>query len=489
MHYYEYWGLNKAPFDNVPDPSMYVSSHTSAANAINETLFAIEEGNECLAVIVGDVGLGKTMSLRMVIDSINQDKYRIAFIVNPDMSFVQLLKEIIGQLTGEECGIKKKQDLLETFNRLLFETIDQGKKIVIFIDEANAMSPANLEKMRLLTNLQPDDVNLFTIVLAGQLEFAKRLTHPNRANLFQRVGTYCTLEKIASGEMTRLYVDTRLSLAGGSRNIFTDDAIEALWTHSEYGVPRLINKLCKLSLKAGETNGLNQIDGEVIVQIADRFQRMNPIKSEKPKSRPVVPVTTVEDEDKEVSPVEPLQNDLQLSEPPVQEPPVEPSLEVVVEEKTVGVMPPEVEEEPVVQPEPCMEAEPESVPMPVHEPSPAVHSEPEPAPVSIAAASIVVERVEEQQPVDEPVEVPKVDEEIPIDQYGVNVSIPADMIDESTFFSEDQIGKLAGILAAQTIQKYPRITATWGVDPLAVWSDIREVILTRLRQGLNGTVR
>ena len=73
----------------------------------------------------------------------------------------------------------------------------------------------------------------------------------------------------------RLYVDTRLSLAGGNKNIFTDDAIEALWRYSEYGVPRLINKLCKLSLKAGETNGLAQIHGEVIIQIADRFQKIN----------------------------------------------------------------------------------------------------------------------------------------------------------------------------------------------------------------------
>jgi len=251
--YYEYWGLNKAPFDNVPDPTMYVSSHASAATAISETLFAVEEGNECLAVIVGDVGLGKTMSLRMIIDSMDQDRYRIAFIVNPDMSFVQLLKEIVGQLTGEQCEIRKKLDLLEAFNRLLFETVDQGKKVVIFIDEANAMSPSNLEKMRLLTNLQPDDLNLFTIVLAGQIEFAKRLAHPKRANLFQRVGTYCTLEKIESAKMVRSYVDTRLSLAGGTTSIFTDDAIELLWKYSEYGVPRLINKIAKLSIKAGDS--------------------------------------------------------------------------------------------------------------------------------------------------------------------------------------------------------------------------------------------
>ena len=68
MHYYEYWGCKKAPFDNVPDPTMYVSCHASAHTAISETLFAIEEGNECIAVIVGDVGLGKTLSLRMILD-------------------------------------------------------------------------------------------------------------------------------------------------------------------------------------------------------------------------------------------------------------------------------------------------------------------------------------------------------------------------------------------------------------------------------------
>ena len=68
--YYEYWGLHKAPFDNVPDPSMYVESHSAVENAVAETLFAIEEGNECIAVIVGDVGSGKTLSLRLILDSL-----------------------------------------------------------------------------------------------------------------------------------------------------------------------------------------------------------------------------------------------------------------------------------------------------------------------------------------------------------------------------------------------------------------------------------
>jgi type II secretory pathway predicted ATPase ExeA len=102
------------------------------------------------------VGLGKTLSLRMIIDSLDQKKYKIVLITNPDMSFFQLLREIIGQLTGKQCELKKKVDLLECFNKLLFETIDEGRKVLLFIDEANALSLGNLENLRLLTNMQDD---------------------------------------------------------------------------------------------------------------------------------------------------------------------------------------------------------------------------------------------------------------------------------------------------------------------------------------------
>jgi len=273
--YYKYWNLKKPPFDNVPDPSMYVETHATVENAIAETIFAIEEGEECIAVIAGDVGLGKTLSIRIIIDSLDQKKYKIALVTNPDMSFVQLLREMIGQLTGKQCDEKRKVDLLEVFNKLLFETIDEGKKIIIFIDEANAMSPANLESLRLLTNMQDDNKNLFTIVLAGQLELARRLEHPKRANLFQRIGIYCKLDKIESEDLVRNYIETRLKLTGATKKIFTDDAISAIYEYSENGVPRLVNKICKLCLKAGETNNFKEISSEIVSQIGERFQRLS----------------------------------------------------------------------------------------------------------------------------------------------------------------------------------------------------------------------
>ena len=272
--YYEYWGLHKAPFDNVPDPSMYVESHASVETAVAETLFAIEEGGECIAVIVGEVGAGKTLSLRLILDALDRDRYRIALITNPATTFLQLLRDIVGQITSTVCSAARKVDLLEIFNKLLFETLDQGKKVLIFIDEANALSPATLESLRLLTNMQQDDRNLFTLVLAGQMELAKRLEHPRRANLFQRIGAYNRIEKIESLPVLKEYVQTRLRLAGGKEMCFTDGALAALWLHSEHGVPRLVNKICKLCMKAGETNSLSVIDEEVISRVGERFQKL-----------------------------------------------------------------------------------------------------------------------------------------------------------------------------------------------------------------------
>jgi type II secretory pathway predicted ATPase ExeA len=132
-NYYEYWGLTKPPFDNVPDPEMYFDMHASVENAVSETLFAIEEGNECLAVIVGDVGLGKTMALRVILDSLEPERYRIAFVTNPDMTFIQLMKEIIGQLTGEQCAESTRERILEIFNQVLFPAQEDGKKVLLFI--------------------------------------------------------------------------------------------------------------------------------------------------------------------------------------------------------------------------------------------------------------------------------------------------------------------------------------------------------------------
>ncbi|MDD5722551.1 MAG: AAA family ATPase [Syntrophales bacterium] len=448
--YYEYWGLRKPPFDNVPDPSMYVDSHVSMENAIAETIFAIEEGGESVAVIVGDVGLGKTLSLRMIIDSLDQEKYKITLITNPSITFSQLVKEIIGQLTGKPCDKARKVDLLEIFNKILFETIDEGKKVLIFIDEANAISPANLENLRLLTNMQDDQRNLFTMVLAGQSEFARRLEHPRRANLFQRVGTYNKIEKIQSEALLKAYAETRVKLAGGTRKIFTDDVFNPLWKHSEHGVPRLINKICKLSLKAGETNGLELVTGEMIDQIGQRFQRSSGSVSQKRRPRKRFGEEVIEKEA--------LMRELEAEEV------------LGDHEKHITV--------------PFMEdSDSRREPAPVEKPASVEN-------VTIEEKGqphFVFEKVESNKLPPCPGETTAAEHRksaiVEIGDMRATVSLPPEILKQAgSCSSREHRVKLAGVMAARFLQQHPNFTSSPLSDPVDIWGKIRESVLNMLEE-------
>lgn len=272
--YCDYWNLKKAPFDNVPDPEMYVPCHPSLENAICEILFAIREADESLAVIVSEAGLGKTLALRKIINTLAPDRFRSVLITNPSLSFTQLLREIIIQITGRPCEEVQKGVLMDLLKNQLTSSMAQGKKIVIFIDEANALTPSNLEDLRLLTNIQDEKQNLLTLVIAGQLELAQRLEHPQQANLYQRIGAYARIEKLPSIEAVKQYVEERLRLAGTNIKIFEDDCFALIWNASDYGVPRLINKICKLSLKTGETNQSDYISADIVAWAAGRFRKI-----------------------------------------------------------------------------------------------------------------------------------------------------------------------------------------------------------------------
>jgi len=538
--YCDYWNLTKPPFDNVPDASMYVDCHESMENVISETLFAIKEGNECLTVIVGEVGLGKTLSLRVIIDSLEPEKYKVALITNPALSFVQLLREIIGQITGKQCEVKNKVDLLEIFNRLLFETADQGRKIVIVIDEANVLSPSNLDDLRLLTNMQDDERNLFTLLLVGQMEFAKTLEHPKRANLFQRIGTYGHLEKLPSPEAVRTYIESRLRIAGTDRKIFDDDAIPVIWEFSEHGVPRLINKICKLCIKAGETNEFQTISGDVAQQIADRFQKLSKTSAQKRKapaaeaqpaaeaprkqeperipkpSRPAFPEKETPAVSAPVRPAPPRMEEPAPMRPrmaPPEQPPARPTAPPVIDEAPpvrprpvmpeqppVSPAPPRMEEPapmrpriaapeempaytaPVRQEEP-IPVRPQAVPVPP-KPSASVVPPPVSAPGNVAppqgvrAADTAQQSYEEQPMPMEAVEEEDF-EEVTIGQQSIKLAIPSHVIRQAQSSNKENKNKLAGYWSAQILKGNPQLTHSSFADPVSLWFEVKNVILKK----------
>ena len=488
--YYEYWNLKKSPFDNVPDPTMYAVCHTSMENAIAETQFAIEEGEDCMSVIVGDVGLGKTMSIRIVIDSLDSEKYKIALVTNPSTTFVQILREIIGQITGKPCDERKKDDLLEIFNRILFETSDEGKKVLIFIDEANVMSPKKLEDLRLLTNMQEDSRNLFTMVLVGQMELAKRLEHPKKANFFQRIGTYCRIKKISSEEQLKNYVETRLERAGGTGKIFTEDSFNAMWECSEHGVPRLINKICKLSLKAGETNELTEVNGEIIQQIGDRFQKMTRPAGTKRKQRKrheneatPEPVKELQDNHSE-EPIEPvvadetkpepvlrLQNDREIPDCTDETTKEESAVHDGIEQK-IGMFPEGVRfADEKTCPEDTMGIEENE------DAGEVIHY----STVKNGRFPDEVSYTDEQTYLEDTTGNEEKLEGIDIGGQRFQVDISSSLIEQARTSDPDQRNKMAGTIAAQALKDNSELTkAAASADPVPIWNEIKKFVLCKI---------
>jgi len=169
------------------------------------------------------------------------------------------------------------------------------------------------------------------------------LEDPRRANLFQRIGVYCRLEALSSPETVRDYIEHRLEKAGGKRVIFDEAAINRVFEHS-HGVPRLINRVCKLALKAGETNRYSLIDGDLLGEIAARFENTGIKKHRIRKSdRPAEPKREVESVSAAAEPSIPVQTE-STKQRAEERDYTEPPGEQVAEEKPRPVASPQTEQ-------------------------------------------------------------------------------------------------------------------------------------------------
>src|SRR5229473_5514032 len=238
----QHFGLTAKPFGKTPDPSfLYESDQHKEALARLE--YAVEEKE--LALLVGDIGSGKTTLSRALIDRIGESR-PIILLINPRLTPTQLLRSIATGL-GIDPPPRYRNELLDRIHTRLFELYEQSREPVLIIDEAQLIpSKATFDEIRLLTNFQLDDQNLLSVLLIGQPELETRLERAPYAALRQRIGMRYRLGPLSLEETAR-YVDHRIRVAGGSRNPFTDDAVRAMHAVSD-GIPRLLNTLATTAL-------------------------------------------------------------------------------------------------------------------------------------------------------------------------------------------------------------------------------------------------
>ncbi|HEX9779936.1 MAG TPA: AAA family ATPase [bacterium] len=245
--YERHWGLSEKPFESTPDWRYFFGS-AQHREAYARMLYAIRE-RKGAAVMAGVFGCGKTAVARLILHELNQERYRAAYLANPRLDALDLLRMILHEL-GVEHPPAGKADVLMQLGSLLRDHAREGRETVIVIDEAHVISdPRVFEELRLLLNFQDERRFFLTLLLLGQPELSQRIDE-NKA-FEQRIGVQCRLLPLSEDE-TRGYIEHRLRVAGHAQpeRVFAPDAARIVFD-STGGVPRRINRLCDICLLAG----------------------------------------------------------------------------------------------------------------------------------------------------------------------------------------------------------------------------------------------
>jgi type II secretory pathway predicted ATPase ExeA len=264
VNYLEYYELSQEPFSNAPVSRFYYSS-AQHAQALVRLTHAVS-GMKGLAVLVGDIGAGKTTLARRMLDSLPEEEYEAALlvIIHSGITASWLLKRIALQL-GVENPADEKLALLSQLYQRLVRIYEAGKKAVVLIDEAQMLATREImEEFRGLLNLEVPERKLLSFVFFGlpEIEENLKLDPP----LAQRVALKYRLDPL-SADATEAYVRHRLRLAGAPRVPFTAGAILRIHAHTR-GTPRLINTLCDNALFEGFLARARELDEKFVERVA-----------------------------------------------------------------------------------------------------------------------------------------------------------------------------------------------------------------------------
>ena len=262
--YANYFGLAESPFAITPDPR-YLFLSERHTEALAHLLYGVTESGGFIQ-LTGEVGTGKTTLIRSLLEKLpaNVDA---ALIINPRVSVTEFLQSICRELQVTVANDASPQQLIDTLNTRLLDAHAAGRRVVLIIDEAQALSTEVLEQVRLLTNLETRTQKLLQIILVGQPELRELLARQELRQLAQRVTGRYHLEPLTARE-TGAYVQHRLSVAGAVAPIFIKSAVTALQRLTG-GIPRLINVICDRALLGAYTRELRQVDATLVKRAAN----------------------------------------------------------------------------------------------------------------------------------------------------------------------------------------------------------------------------
>jgi MSHA biogenesis protein MshM len=244
--YLEFFGLKEYPFALTPDTG-YFYKYVSHQEALNVLLVALHSG-EGFIKVTGEVGLGKTLLCRKLLGALSSH-FVTAYLPNPHLSPGSMRLAIADELGCQAARRATQEELLRLITAKLIEIARSGKRVVVCLDEVQAMPDQTLEAVRLLTNLETEKSKLLQVVMFGQPELDERLNEPGRRQLKQRITFSYRLAPMTC-EAVGEYLQHRMHVAGyRGPDVFSPRAVRTLYRASG-GVPRLINILAHKALLA-----------------------------------------------------------------------------------------------------------------------------------------------------------------------------------------------------------------------------------------------
>lgn len=241
--YNTHFSFSDRPFSLSPDPEfLYASkSHARALSVLEYGLIT----HAPLTVVTGEVGMGKTMLIQALLRRMPDD-ITLGLISNAQGDRGDLLRWVMNALDIQLPEQTDYVSLFQHFQNFVVNEYGNNRRVVLIIDEAQNLGAEMLEELRMLTNINSGKDDLLQLILTGQPELRALITKPELRQFAQRVTATFHIQPFDKSD-TRNYIRHRLTVAGGSGDEFTYQAIDAIHTESE-GIPRSINKICDLAL-------------------------------------------------------------------------------------------------------------------------------------------------------------------------------------------------------------------------------------------------
>jgi type II secretory pathway predicted ATPase ExeA len=270
--YEQFYRLREKPFSLAPDPSfLYLATRHRHALTMLEYVLGEASG---FALITGEVGCGKTTVVRHVLERVEQ-VLNVGFITNTHKGFGPLLPWVLEALgLGTQSGTPSEQ--YRRFVEHARNEYNNGRRLILVIDEAQNLGLAGLEELRVLSNVNSGKHTLVQTILIGQPELRALLSRRALRQFAQRIAMEYHLEALQPQE-TVAYVVHRVGVAGGATDLFSTPACQLIH-ESTGGIPRLINIVCDTALVYGFADQRSTIDVDIIEQVLRDRSGVLPLK-------------------------------------------------------------------------------------------------------------------------------------------------------------------------------------------------------------------